>query len=576
MIDPNLREELERCTVERYEAEFSDRHLLHGAIEKWARERPNTVAIHEFDTGKDYTYLKLDELTTAYALKLIELGLRPGDFLATLLPLLAEHIFLEYACFKIGVIHAPLDLRLKSPEVVRSLKLIEAKGFAFLGKTASADFGAVALAVQEECPFVEHYIQFATADIIDGAIPFDAFAQQARKLATAASGDPTNSIWTAYVTAHDSIKPTDGAQVIYTTGSTGFPKPALLSHRNVTAQNMCLATGFRLDEFSRMLVNLPPSHVGCQGEQLMTTLFSGGTAVILHMFDAEKSLQAVQKAKVQSLGQVPAMFNMQWLLPNYADYDLSSVQVVLFGGQQVTAPFVERLKGIAPLVGTGLGLTEMAGFVTYTGATNKTDDLVNSVGWAMPITPLTIRKPMNPDGSAGDELPDGETGEICFSGPQVFVAYVNDTEAYRKTVSTKGICYTGDLGYKNERGLIFCGRSKLVIKAKGYQIHPAQVEQHFAELKDHIAACGATAAPHDIFGECVMLFLEPKPGAELNRQMLEDHARGIAAYMRPSHYVLLETGTFPLNRIAKTDYVKLGEWAKTEVEKLRRDGSWDR
>ena len=575
-MDPDIRDQFENCTLERYQTQYADRHLLHGAIEKWSRECPDAVALHEFETGEKYTYRQFNELATAYALKLIELGFRPGDFLATLLPLLAEHIFLEYACFRIGVVHAPLDLRLKSPEVVRSLKLIEAKGFAFLGQTASADFGEVALAVREECPFVEHYIQFSPKASIDGAIVFGSFAEEARNLASAAAADPANPVWKAYVAAHDAVEPIDGAQVIYTTGSTGFPKPALLSHRNITAQNMCLATGFRLGEFSRMLVNLPPSHVGCQGEQLMTTFFSGGTAVVLHMFDAEKSLQAIQEAKVQSVGQVPAMFNMQWILSNYADYDLSSVQVVLFGGQQVAAPFVERLKEIAPLVGTGLGLTEMAGFATYTGATDNIDGLINSVGWAMPITPLTIRKPMNADGWAGQELPDGETGEICFSGPQVFIAYVNDPDAYRKTVSTDGICYTGDLGYKSDQGLIFCGRSKLVIKAKGYQIHPAQVEQHFAELRGHVAACGAVAAPHDIFGECVMLFLEPKPEAELSRQVLEEHAKGIASYMRPAHYVVLEPGTFPLNRIAKTDYVKLGEWAMSEVEELRLTGCWDR
>ena len=93
--------------------------------------------------------------------------------------------------------------------------------------------------------------------------------------------------------------------MIYTTGSTGFPKPALLSHRNITAQNLCLAGGCDWFDIRRMLVNLPPSHVGCQGEELMTTFFAGGTAVILSRFDAEKSLQAIERYKVESIGQIP-------------------------------------------------------------------------------------------------------------------------------------------------------------------------------------------------------------------------------------------------------------------------------
>ena len=309
--------------------------------------------------------------------------------------------------------------------------------------------------------------------------------------------------------------------MIYTTGSTGFPKPALLSHRNITCQNMCLAGGFDMFDNPRMLVNLPPSHVGCQAEQLMTPLFAGGTAVVLPMFDAEQTLDAIQKYRVTCFGQVPALFALEWRLPNYGDFDLSSLRFALFGGQQVTRQFLEQVSRMAPKFGTGLGLTEMAGFVTYSPLDGTVDDVLTGVGYDMPVTPLSIRRPMNPDGTAGQELPDGEPGEICFSGPQVFIAYVNNDEAYRKTVSTDGFCYTGDLGYKTPQGLMFSGRSKLVLKPKGYQVHPAQIEQHFALLVEHVACCGAVGAPHDVFTEGVVLFVEAKPGGQLTREMLE-------------------------------------------------------
>lgn len=560
-------------TFDHYAQDFGDRRLIHGAVEKWAKETPDRVAIIEVDTGKEYSYQVFDRIATALAMKLLELGFRKGDFLATSLPLLAEHIFLEYACFKIGVIHAPLDLRLKAPEVIRSLGLIKAKGFVFLGKTPIADFSELGKAVKQHCPFVETFIQFsAPADTIDGAISAIAL----RDAALAWVADPASSpLWDQYQAAAAAVVDTDGAQVIYTTGSTGFPKPALLSHRNITCQNMCLAGGFGMEEGMKMLVNLPPSHVGCQSEQLMTTFFIGGTSVILHIFDAEKSLKAIQDHQVEILGQIPAMFNFQWKLPNFEQYDLSTLQFALYGGQAVPRTFLERLSTMSPKFGTGLGLTEMAGFVTYSPLDGTVDEIAASVGFDMPVTPLSIRKPMKEDGSAGDELPDGEVGEICFSGPQVFIAYVNNEEAYRKTVSTDGVCYTGDLGSKGPKGLSFAGRSKLVIKPKGYQVHPSQVEDHFAALEGKVANCAAVGQPHELFSEGIVLFVEPKGDADVTVGDLEDHAKGIAGYMRPSHYVILQPGQFPLNRVAKTDYVLLKDKAKAEVESLRQKGEWD-
>jgi len=172
-------------------------------------------------------------------------------------------------------------------------------------------------------------------------------------------------------------------------------------------------------------------------------------------------------------------------------------------------------------------------------------------------------------------LPAGETGEICFTGPQVFIAYVGNAEAYRQTVSSDGVCYTGDLGYVNDRGLVLAGRSKLVIKPKGFQVHPAQVEQHFAQLNVEVAACGAVGGQHKLVGEAIVLFVALRAGQELSRARLEAHAQGIASYMRPTHYVLLDAGSFPLNRVGKSDYQRLKQMAAVEVERLRSLGQWD-
>jgi acyl-CoA synthetase (AMP-forming)/AMP-acid ligase II len=575
-----------QLTLRHFDETFAERHLLHGVVAYHATHTPEAVAIIDAEDGRRWTYAELDRTTTALALKLLDLGFAKGDYFATSLPLLPEHIFLEYACFKIGVVLAPLDLRLKGPEVIRSLGLIRAKGYAFLGRTPVADFSQLGQAVQANCPFIEHFVQFsAPEDCIPGAVSAFTVAADAKALGESAARlkagtpDPKDSAVLPLLGRLRALAATigedDGALVIYTTGSTGFPKPALLSHRNITCQNLCLGGAFGMGERSRMLVNLPPSHVGCQTEQLMTTFFWGGTAVILHLFDAEKSLQAIQEYKVNNFGQIPALFALQWRLPNYASYDLSSLEFALYGGQQVSRQFLENLQKMCPHFGSGLGLTETAGFVTYTPLGGTVDDVLASIGHDMPVSPMTIRRGMTPDGMAGAVLPDGEVGDVCFEGPQVFLGYVNDPDATARTISRDGVLYTGDLGSRDETGLHFAGRSKLVIKPKGYQVFPAQVEDHFMALKDRVAACAVVGAPHEVFTEAIVAFVEAKPGVELTEDELREHAKAVAAYMRPEAYILLGYGELPLNRVAKTDYVQLKERALAEAKRLRESGGWD-
>lgn len=577
MLKVPTRHGIPQYTYEHYEQVFADRHLCHGVIASWAKKKPDVLAFINADTGAEITWKRFDQASTAFALKLLDMGFKKGDFLATSLPMLTEHIFLEYACFKIGVIYTPLDLRLKGPEVIRSLTLIRAKGYAFLGKTPNADFSELGKAVQAYCPFVEHLIQFAPPEeTIDGAKSAFVLAAEAEALAKAALADPAGSpVLGQYVAATRSITPDDGAIVIFTTGSTGYPKPALLSHRNITVQNMCLGSWFSLGERIRLLINLPPSHVGGQAEQLMTTFFLGGTAIVLHIFDPAKSLAAVQKYKVNVLGQIPALFALEWRLPDYDQYDLSTIEFALYGGQQVTRQFLDRLSQMAPNFGTGLGLTETGGFCTYSTLTGTVDDILASVGYDMPVYPMTIRAPMREDGRAGDELPQGEIGAVCFRGPQTFLGYVNDPAATAQTISSDGYLYTGDMGFVDELGLHFSGRAKWIIKPKGYQVFPGQVEDFLCELRGKVASAGVVGVEHSVFSEGIVAFVEKRPGAELTGDELSRHAEGIASYMRPLHYVILEPGGLPLNRVAKTDYVRLSELAKEEVARLRASGGWD-
>jgi len=554
-----MRLPLPAVTPESLARESAGRALVHQSLDYWAQRSPDAVAIINATRGTTLTWKQLRDASLVVEQNLRRLGFRKGDFLAASLPFLSEHIILEYACFRAGVIHAPLDLRLGPDEVLRQVTAIGARGYAHLGKTPFADFRELAMAVKAHCPSVEHLIQFSpAAECLDGAISIG------RLFETPATMLPPVE-----------IEPGDGVQVIFTSGSTGSPKPALLSHSGIVCQNRCLGAAFQFGPGQRVLLNLPASHVGGQAEILMTTLHSGGTAVVLEVFDAALSLAAIERHRVTLLGQIPAMFQMEWRHSSCETTDFSSLQTAVYGGQAVPRPFLEKMRAMAPRIATGLGLTETSGFVTYTPLTGAVEDLDGTLGYAMPAYPMTIRQPLAADGRAGAEMSAGAIGEVCFRGPQTFLGYVNNPEATAQVLSRDGWLYTGDMGLIDKRGLRLSGRAKWVIKTAGYQVFPGDVENHFSALADQVANVGVVGCEHALWGEALVAFVEQRPGAALTAADLRRHARSLAGYMRPLHYVLLEPGAMPLNRSVKVDVPRLRELARAEVARLRERGRWD-
>jgi acyl-CoA synthetase (AMP-forming)/AMP-acid ligase II len=560
-------------TLDDYEKVFADRHLLHGVVAKWAKIHPNAPAILSAEGERAVTWGEFDRITTRMALELMRLGFAKGDFLVSLLPLTVDHVLLEYSCFKIGVIVAPLDLRLSPAEVMRALEILRPRGFVSPGVKAPLDLRPLWKAIQAHCKWIQHCIVADSEEEIPGTRSYASIVEAADRNAT----DEDDTSLAGIAVTED-----DGALVIFTTGSTGSPKPALLSHRNITVQNMCICGAFfGGDRGTRTLVNLPASHVGGQTEAMMSTFFGGGTAVLVEIFDAGRSLRAIARHRVEILAQIPAMYNLEWMLKNYAGHDLSSLKFAAYGGHSVSLPFMVQLADMAPVIGTGLGLTEAAGFCTYIQANAAEKETILTglgagLGQDMPIYPCTIRQTMRADGNAGDELPTGEIGQLCFRGPQTFLGYVNDPAATAQAISRDGFLYTGDLGYRDAAGLHLTGREKWVIKSFGYQIFPGDVERHICTLAEKVANCVVVGVAHEVISEAVVAVVEKRLGAELSRQELDRHARTLASYMRPRHWIILEAGQMPLNRVAKPDYVRAQEMAREEIAAMRERGEWDR
>lgn len=535
-----------------------------------ARRTPDGIALVEHPSGEAITWKALDRAASAFAAKLLSSGYRKGDVIATTLPAIKEHVYLLLACYRIGVILAPLDLRLRPAEIQAALEKLRPRGYFFAGAPALLP---VLREVVGRTPSVVHWVQFQKEPdhLLPGAIWVKDFTRDVKRryLASLLTG--------AVRRARARVGRRDPCLVIFTTGSTGSPKPALLCHESILTQNVGLRVGFDLRPGDRLLVNLPLSHVGGATEILGTCLYAGLTAVLLPFFDAEASLAAIARHRVTVVGQIPALFNLEWNHPRFDQHDLSSLRAAIYGGQAVPRPFLERLRRMAPEIGTGLGLTETSGFCTYTAVGASAEDLAAGVGFDTPLCPLSIREPMRADGTAGAEKPSGEIGEVCFSGPQVFLGYLGDEESTRKTVSTDGVCYTGDLGSYGPGGLKLAGRSKLTIKPKGFQVFPGDVEHHIcAQLDGKVAAAAVVGVDHAIWAEAVFAFVEAAPGQAVTPDEVTAACDGIASYARPSHVEVVPHGSLPLNRVAKTDYLVLRERAREIVEELRRQGRWDR
>ncbi|HSM92209.1 MAG TPA: class I adenylate-forming enzyme family protein [Anaeromyxobacteraceae bacterium] len=535
-----------------------------------ARRAPDALALIEHNTGERVTWRQLETATDAFAALLLAKGYRKGDVIATSLPLLKEHVYLLLACYRVGVVLAPLDLRLRAPEIHAAFEKLKPRGYFFLGVPALMP---ILREVVGKSPGVRDWVQFQKEP--DGILPGAVWAKEYTKGIRRAF--VLSKLLGSVRRARRRVARRDGCLVLFTTGSTGSPKAALLCHEGILTQNLALTVGFGLRRDDRMLVNLPPGHVGCMTELLGTALYEGLTSVLLHVFEAEKSLEAIQQHRVTIVGQIPALFTLEWNHPRFRELDLTSLRAAIYGGQAVPRAFLDRLRQMAPEIGTGLGLTELSGFCTYTALGATAEDLAEGVGFDMPHCPVSVREPMREDGTAGAERPHGEIGEVCFSGPQVFLGYLNDPAATAKTISKDGWCYTGDLGAWSEKGLRLAGRSKLTIKPKGFNVYPTDVEDVIVtRLSGKVAGAACVGVEHAVWGEAVMVFVEPAAGQAVTAPEVLSACHEIASYARPSHVEIVAPGGIPLNRVAKTDYMALREQAKGIVAALRAKGKWDR
>ncbi|SCY86455.1 class I adenylate-forming enzyme family protein [Desulfoluna spongiiphila] len=556
--------------------------LISDYVRKWAKLTPSNDALISAETGQCFSYREFDEASDLYAMALTKMGLEKGDILVTQFLAVPEFFLLVYGCLKAGVIISPVDIRLQPHEVVRDIGKVQAKAFFCPGTTPMKDFTEVVQAVRQECPSVTHIVQWMPfglpGDMAEGSLGFDRLfgeeALAALKQDTALRGAVRN--------VENALTTRDPALIIFTTGTTGDPKPALLCHENILINNMVAGRGASLYGTNFRLLNvMPTSHVAGTSQGPMSAWFAGGSVCSMGFFAPDKAMEALATYRSTFIGGVPTHFRMLWALPDYETYDRRSLRFALYGGSAVDTAFLEQLAEMSPLFGTAYGMTESGGFFSATPKGLSVSEMSGQVGQFFPdLAPVTIRKPMNPDGTAGEVVPKGEVGEICVEGGIVFLGYVNNEEATRACRTTEGILYTGDMGSLKPMGgyeaIVFAGRRKFVIKPKGYLVFPDEVADHLTR-HPKVSQAQVVGAPHDLFTDGVFAFVQPTEEGGITEEELAAHCKQIASYKRPCHVHFWPVGEqFPVNKVNKVDLLTLTHQAEEIVEELREQGGWDR
>ncbi len=451
--------------------------------------------------GARRSYAEFDERTTRLAGGLQALGVRPGDRVACYMPNSIELLEAYYATSKAGAVTVFLNALLTAREI----------RFVLQDSDARVIFTAPALlpSVQEVRPDAARLetVVVHGGPPAPGTVAFDDVLK----------GGPYRDV---------RVKTEDVAWLGYTSGTTGRPKGAILTHLGATHVAAAVAGRFGYREDDIVLCALPLFHSYAVNSCMIQVMMAGAGQVILERFTPEGVLQAIQQHRVTIFPGVPTMFNYLVNFPQRATYDLSSLRIAKSAGAVLSAKLMhdfERLYGV-PVV-DGYGITEAHSFVTLNDPGGKRPD--GSCGKAIEGDEVRIV-----DGQDRD-VPVGERGELIFRGPNLPLGYVNGPEATAEALRG-GWYHSGDVGYMDAEGYVYIvDRIKDTIICGGYNIYPKEVEDviyaHPAVLD--VAVVGvADEAKGEIPKACVVL----KPEARVTVAELDAYCRqSLAAYKVP-------------------------------------------
>ena len=511
-------------------------------LEHWSHVIPTLEAVVFKD--RRISYEQLNETADLFAKALISFGVKKGDRVGTLFNPGPEFLTVFFGSSKIGAVTVPLDVRCKKDEI-RHLCTITQPKVIVCGDQASACELAELRPLLEH---VEHFIFAGGCELIAGGVTLEEALRDRRMGLSERLGQMKKDVYE-----------NDDLMIVFTGGTTGVPKGARLSHKNFISMNVRAHEVFNLNHSDRLLVHLPPSHVGGVMDMMTQALVSGITMVTLEHFRPDSALQLIEKEKVTIFGQVPTMFAMEFGLPNFNKYDLSSVRLIMAAGEMTSPELMAKILSLGKRFGISYGCTEADG-VTYTRPEDPPEKLMGTGYVGKPLRDVEVRIVDEKRKTAAVM----QHGEIAIRGPTVCKGYYKMPEETAASFDEEGWFYTGDIGYlDNNGGLYLVGRKKQIIRTGSYTVLPKEIEDVLAS-DPRVLLASVVGVPDSIYGEVGWAFIVPKQGTNITSDELQRLCvERLADYKVPRKLIIRDS--LPTTRLGKVAIAQLKEEA-TELK----------
>jgi long-chain acyl-CoA synthetase len=525
---------------------------LYEALAATAQRVPDAIAWDFLDTTSTYRQLLADIDRCANALAAV--GLEAGDRMLISMPTSPQGVIAFYAANKLGAVAALIHPLSTAPEVEHYLAASRAR----IAITLDALYDRVARA-----PGLETILIARIPDYLSPAKKLGFWLAKGRRIPKLPA-DPRVRTWADLMAAprppvaRAPARTEDPAAILFSGGTTGLPKGIVLSNRNFIAEGMQAAAWGGMREGHSILAILPIFHGFGLGVCVNAAFMAGGRSILVPLFDAKVVAKLLRTKRPNLLVGVPTLYDALARDPSLAQADLSCLQACFSGADTLPRPVKERFEALVRARGgsirllEGYGLTEA---VTAIMATPLDEYREGSIGVPFPDMLAKICRP-----GTAEEVPTGEEGEVCVSGPAVMLGYLDDPAATRETLRVhadgRTWLHTGDLGKRDADGFFyFTVRLKRMIKSSGFNVYPAQVESVLYQHPLVAEAC-VVGVPDPAQVERVKAFVVLKDGSKAGpetAQALIDFCRERLIKWSCPREVEFRT-ELPRTRVGKVDY----------------------
>src|SRR3954466_782866 len=463
-------------------------------LDRTAARGGDHEALVECATGRRFSYPDLVAEVDACALGLAALGVRKGDRVGIWAPNCAEWVFVQYGTAKLGAILVNINPAYRTHELAYVLKQAGISVLVSAPEFKTSDYRAMVAEVRRDCPDLREVLFLGD----------DAWN---RLLATGRAGDRE-----LLVRREAELSADDPINIQYPPGTTGFPKGATLTHHNLLNNGFFVGEGCGYTDADRICIPVPYYHCFGMGMGNLAATSHGATMVIpAPGFDPAATLQAVQDERCTALYGVPTMFIAELGLPDFAEYDLSSLRTGVMAGSPCPVEVMKRCVADMHMAEVAIcyGMTETSPVSTQTRRDDDLDRRTSTVGRVMPHVEVKLVDPVT-----GLVVPRGEPGELCTRGYSVMLGYWDDPEKTAEAIDRARWMHTGDLATMREDGYVnIVGRIKDMVIRGGENVYPREIEE-FLYTHPSIADVQVVGVPDERYGEELCAWIKLKPGAD--------------------------------------------------------------